>query len=705
MNRQKQFRFLWVIVALFLGTYAFAQGLSRSDIVVDYKDSPYEGQICVNSVQNLSDKMVTVLFLNEYNGNTRSKQLRANEKRDINYICNLVMARLENSDDDLIVVCGKKKVDENSIKKKEQSKGKQAQTASRNLSTVSRSKPEPAPLKTKVALTTAEVIANFVDYIDRIPFLSTSAIEEDASRIQTHIDNLRGWQDKEDYISKNSLNRFIRENEDSIEHYEGKEALLINSYLRTIEGRKMDGDPDDVIKSLQSLLADRLEQRKQSLSLLIEEIRSLEVEARQDKAEQSANWLLWAVGAGIAVLLLLLVFLFWKSTKRKKTTSLTTANSPTAAPEASAGIVVRRKTTQILKKQNVDDVIDNDAYREIACADFCNDSAVRKMYLKNTCIKDIYNMYAEDLRNPDNPKEDGCMVLGRWVHDEAKDEYYVSLEQVVKPGDDAVFAEYELNFGGKIKLKVAEMLRKLRRETNLQYDLTCWVHSHPGLGVFFSNADSGVHEGLKHATHPHFLTAIVVDILTPEQEMGIFTFKHDGTVNSKNDLKKLYSLEQLYKWAVDSDRNSFRPEDHYNTLGQAHAHVNDCHGIELSNGAIIDMGLMADTATSGMMAFVHGFSSQQGPLTEQVAVAVSKQPAVPDQEHIGCFVVATHCSIPSVRKAISPYIGKISFVLVYTTTDGLLTSIPVKDKELCTDERYYGEQKLEDLKIWTRRKR
>ena len=83
-------------------------------------------------------------------------------------------------------------------------------------------------------------------------------------------------------------------------------------------------------------------------------------------------------------------------------------------------------------------MIDNKAYLKIECADFCNDSAVRRMYIKNTCIKDIYNMYADDLRNPDNPKEDGCMVLGRWVHDDHTNEYYVSLEEIVRPGDDAV---------------------------------------------------------------------------------------------------------------------------------------------------------------------------------------------------------------------------------------------------------------------------
>ena len=314
-------------------------------------------------------------------------------------------------------------------------------------------------------------------------------------------------------------------------------------------------------------------------------------------------------------------------------------------------------------------------------------------------------MYAEDLRNPNNPKEDGCMVLGRWVHDAESNEYYVSLEHIVLPGDDAVFAEYELNFGGKIKLKVTEKLRKLRRDTNLQYDLTCWVHSHPGLGVFFSNSDSNVQMQLKHPTHPNFLTAIVVDILTPQQEMGIFTFKRDSSINSKADLKKMYSLEELYKWAVESDRNSFKPEDYYNTLSNSKKHNNSCSGIELSNGAIIDMGKFATEESTGFVGMVHGFTNQQGLKTENVAVTVTKNEAVPDNELVGCFIMATHCSIPSIRKAIASYINKIRFVLVYTSTDGLLTSIPIINQDICTDENYYGEQKLEELKIWTRRKR
>jgi hypothetical protein len=297
------------------------------------------------------------------------------------------------------------------------------------------------------------------------------------------------------------------------------------------------------------------------------------------------------------------------------------------------------------------------------------------------------------------------MVLGRWVHDKENNEYYVSLEEVVMPGDDAVFSEYELNFGGKIKLKVSEKLRKLRRETDLQYDMTCWVHSHPGLGVFFSNQDNVVHMQLKHPTHPHFLTALVIDILTPEQELGIFTFKPDGTLNSKADLMQMYSLEDMYKWAIESERNTFKREDHFNTLAQCKQHEDNCHGVHLSNSAIIDIDKLTVENEKGMAGMVHGFIQQEGLYCEIAVSTVCQEERIPDNEPVGCFIITKYCSIPTVRKAIEPHAGKIRFALVYSTADGLLTTIPIKGKELMADETYYGEQKLEELKIWTRRRR
>ena len=290
------------------------------------------------------------------------------------------------------------------------------------------------------------------------------------------------------------------------------------------------------------------------------------------------------------------------------------------------------------------------------------------------------------------------------MQDAATKEYDVSLEYIVTPGDDAIFAEYELNFGGKIQLKKGDMLKRLRRDTGLQYDLTCWVHSHPGLGVFFSNSDNNVQMQLKNDQHPHFLTALVIDILTPEQEAGIFTFKPDGIMNSKNELTKMYSLEEMYKWALESERRSFNKDDYFNALSNASKRIFECYGIELSNGAIIDMTYMASNP-NGFVGLVRGYPIIQGEKLECITTSVTKPDTGSDSEIIGCFVVAAHCSIPSIRKAIAQYLGKINFVLVYTATDGLITSIPVVNRDLCNNEEYYGEHLLEDLKIWTRRRR
>ena len=437
----------------------------------------------------------------------------------------------------------------------------------------------------------------------------------------------------------------------------------------------------------------------------------LQVLEKQEEATESTTlqdfWKRWNRWVWLfSALLLLSVVVLWMKAKRKREKEYQAAiANADASDKEDAGFVVRRTTTSIMHRQSLDNVYGNDNYMAIDCADFCTDSAVTKMYVKNTCIIDIYNMYAEDLRNPDNPKEDGCMVLGRWLYNERNDEYAVSLEEVVLPGNDAIFSEYELDFGGRIKVKVMDRLKKLRRETELQYDLTCWVHSHPGLGVFFSNNDNNVHLIHKHPSHPKFLTAIVIDILTPNQELGVFTFKHDGSINSKNDLKTLYSLVEWYKWAVNSKRNSFKSEDHYNTLAKAQSHSIQCHNIELTNGAIVDMDKITTLQEQNQIHFVHGFAISDTKRTSYVAVKIDKADTISDFDLIGCFVVVSNRSLPSIMKAVNTHLNRIKFVLVYSSADGMLTTIPVIDSDLCTDETFYGEQQLEELNIWTRRKR
>lgn len=563
-------------------------------------------------------------------------------------------------------------------------------------------------------LQSAKVVSSFREYVETIPYLKEAEMASLNKDIDNHINCLKNSTDKEAYITMHDLRYFIANQRDSIERYQGKKTMMIEDFLDQYGNQEFE-DRQTCVEQMQAMLNDKLGPCETNLNLLERELNAKEEKAFLGLDKQT----LIIIGSCIGILLLLLlIYAISRSGKKKEAVPVANYRSPHANSNnnAESGIVVRRKTATILKKQSLEGVIDNPDYMKVDVEDFCYDSAVRRIYIKNTCIEELYNMYVNDQNAPEQAREYGCMVLGRWVHDAESNEYYVSLEQIVLPGDDALLEEYELNFGGKIKLKVLEELRKLRRETNLQYDLTCWVHSHPGLGIFFSNSDSSVQMQLKHPTHPNFLTAIVVDTLTPGMELGIFTFHRDTTINTKNDLKQLYSLEEWYDWAKESlagtskqkimdAETTFNSDDYFSTLANASSHSNVCNGIELSNNMVVDICMALTGHSNGIVGHIHGKAVQQGTKTVYLAEQLVENEQQATQPMIGSFVVAQHCSIPSVRKFVEDRLSQIHFVLVYTPADGLLTSIPVIDNDLCTDIKYYGEHKLENLKQWTKRSR
>ena len=563
-------------------------------------------------------------------------------------------------------------------------------------------------------LQSAKVVSSFREYVETIPYLKEAEMASLNKDIDNHINCLKNSTDKEAYITMHDLRYFIANQRDSIERYQGKKTMMIEDFLDQYGNQEFE-DRQTCVEQMQAMLNDKLGPCETNLNLLERELNAKEEKAFLGLDKQT----LIIIGSCIGILLLLLlIYAISRSGKKKEAVPVANYRSPhtNSNNNAESGIVVRRKTATILKKQSLEGVIDNPDYMKVDVEDFCYDSAVRRIYIKNTCIEELYNMYVNDQNAPEQAREYGCMVLGRWVHDAESNEYYVSLEQIVLPGDDALLEEYELNFGGKIKLKVLEELRKLRRETNLQYDLTCWVHSHPGLGIFFSNSDSSVQMQLKHPTHPNFLTAIVVDTLTPGMELGIFTFHRDTTINTKNDLKQLYSLEEWYDWAKESlagtskrksmdAETTFNSDDYFSTLTNASSHSNVCNGIELSNNMVVDICMALTGHSNGIVGHIHGKAVQQGTKTVYLAEQLVENEQQATLPMIGSFVVAQHCSIPSVRKFVEDRLSQIHFVLVYTPADGLLTSIPVIDNDLCTDIKYYGEHKLENLKQWTKRSR
>ena len=182
-----------------------------------------------------------------------------------------------------------------------------------------------------------------------------------------------------------------------------------------------------------------------------------------------------------------------------------------------------------------------------------DDTAVKKMYLHHTAVKKMYDFFKKALESSDQTTETGCYFVGCWEYaDKENQTYNISVEDIVEPGDDIVSEEFSFNFGLKIGVKLFAKISELTKRTNRDFVHTVWMHSHPGLGLFLSSHDLQVQQQLSYTDHPKRLVAFVIDTNTPEWDLAVFTAQNDGTMNNKEDLKHLYSLEELYRWSRDT---------------------------------------------------------------------------------------------------------------------------------------------------------
>jgi len=190
-------------------------------------------------------------------------------------------------------------------------------------------------------------------------------------------------------------------------------------------------------------------------------------------------------------------------------------------------------------------------YCEIAMPDISDDITIKSVYFSRQVILDIYKFFDDFLKYDSKTNETGCQLVGRWeyVPHTNQQQYNISIETVVEPGDDAVYGEYNLNFGVKIEITRNDVIENLREKTKQEYVHTAWMHSHPGLGLFLSAQDLNVQSQLAHSQHPGRMLAIVIDSHTPDWEMALFTPKQDGKMNNDKDVKQTVSLKSLYLWA------------------------------------------------------------------------------------------------------------------------------------------------------------
>jgi len=190
-------------------------------------------------------------------------------------------------------------------------------------------------------------------------------------------------------------------------------------------------------------------------------------------------------------------------------------------------------------------------YCEIEMFDIFDDTTIKSVYFSKQALIDIYKFFSDFSTYDGKKNETGCFLVGRWeyVPRTNQQQYDISIEKIVEPSDDAVYGEYNLNFGAKIGITLNYVIENLCEKTKQEYAHTAWMHSHPGLGLFLSAQDLNVQSQLAHSMHQGRMLAIVVDSNTHDWQMALFSPKQNGKMNNDKDAKQTISLKNLYLWA------------------------------------------------------------------------------------------------------------------------------------------------------------
>lgn len=323
-------------------------------------------------------------------------------------------------------------------------------------------------------------------------------------------------------------------------------------------------------------------------------------------------------------------------------------------------------------------------------------SAVNKVYMSTDLVKKLYDFFSNSLEAGGRTNETGCFIVGCW--DQGRDgRYDVSLEYMVEPGDDADFGEYSLNFGKKISVNMASVIDNLAQKSKRDYLLTCWMHSHPGLGLFLSNQDLIVQRQLTYPDHANRLIAIVIDTNTPDFKTGFFTAKRDGKMNNKEEVKQWFSFEDIYREARDLSRNNVVKEE---TVSRQPVH--DGYSVELENGelrsicfaphAINQIESTLYSSTKGVAGYL--FGDIEGDMA-RIDCCLTYE----NDEKIGCLVYQDNLT-ESVLAAYASKLSGCSFVINSTNDDKLYIWTKSDGSFVKT-----GETSLPQMKEWIRRKR
>ncbi|MDL2296406.1 hypothetical protein LJC68_00160 [Bacteroidales bacterium OttesenSCG-928-B11] len=403
-----------------------------------------------------------------------------------------------------------------------------------------------------------------------------------------------------------------------------------------------------------------------------------------------SGWMPYAI-AVIIILVIIILILNRKKKKVKKEENNET-NSLT--------VVMEEKENFDVGLKHVRKDIDN--YYVIHMNQVFEDTAIQTILISRSAIKGIYDFFKHFLEIPERTNETGCYLIGCWEYaNPEKTSYNISLEYIIEPGDDAIYGEYNLNFGKKIGVKLANTINDLSQKTHREYVHNCWMHSHPGLGIFLSNYDLKVQQQLAYPEDKNRMVAIVIDTNTPHWDMVFFTPKLNGEMNNKDDIKLFHSLDELYKWSRDgsgtiSTSKTDKTEEHsyYTPEGQPA----DNFKISFSGKAINEMDDILYSSSEGVSGY---FFSESIP--HRQVVKIDSCYTESGNGAVGCLIFDTNSSFETIRERYLKTTHCFGFLIIYCSDEEIRIARKNSKGIFSMDEN--EKISLTDLKAWMRRKR
>ncbi len=177
--------------------------------------------------------------------------------------------------------------------------------------------------------------------------------------------------------------------------------------------------------------------------------------------------------------------------------------------------------------------LSEEEYLCIDLEELWENTAVGNLFMKKSSIQEL-DVFITEKNNPEFSEDSqgvpeiGGFFLGNYFYNEDQSQYHVALEKFV-PVNSEEYDVYKLEFGIEAWKTLADV-----QDNYTDLETLAWFHTHPGHGLFLSQADLKIHQGF---FKKRYQLAIEIDTLSDGLDIAFFTRTLNGDVNNNIDLR------------------------------------------------------------------------------------------------------------------------------------------------------------------------